>query len=82
MKNGAWLTKASAQVVAEVWLDGGGASCWIPVRMWTQDEATGVVSKGGIVRSYYVETPHLTSLCRVGIPVPVLRPGTRRLQLS
>ena len=32
MKNGAWLTKASALVAAGVWLDGGGASCWIPVQ--------------------------------------------------
>lgn len=32
VKNGAWLTKASARVVAGVWLDGGGASCWIPVQ--------------------------------------------------
>ena len=51
-------------------------------RMWMQDKATVVVSKGGVVSFLlYCDSSSHQSLQR-GIPVPVLWPGTRRLQLS
>lgn len=52
--------EASARVVAAVWLEGGGASCWIPVQDWTQDEATEVSAHVVFFHSYYAETSQLT----------------------
>ena len=74
--------EASARVVAAVWLEGGGASCWIPVQDWTQDEATGCQHMCSSFIPTMLRLLSSPNLCRVGITVPVLRPGTRRLRLD